>query len=486
MSFLLRPARSGLRRFTNHHSQNFDRNLDHPSPSGRSRLGLDMKSARYSTTRQKSCQQCSGTKAKCDRRPGGCSRCGQRRLECRYPQTGASRPGASGQRTRTRSYEADELGESSVVSTGSEAGGFAILSTPRTVTVADSSLQTEREPPFTHRISTNSISTPLTSNQSASSPATNAFSSVERSSENLDFSGLGLVCPINVTSITNRWLNTYISAPEQVVKEYDPKVSDFICRILKSYAGSMIRGRGFPPFIHSTQLAAHSLCPPLATCMSIVRIFDRPLPGSEGAASEVLQREMAKVYEQRAEYDDMDLLAAFQAYLIYAMVLFFRVELGPSAFLYQATVNLQELASLTSRRGLMCAEEQQRTRPRWEPWIVAEAKRRTIFTMYLFDNVLSRHEGLPTFLGTELRGLPAPTGESLWEVKGRRDWEMNYNIHLAEWPGGDLCIDELWAIPPGMPEASVAERRNRVDQWLEDLDAFGVAMYAVTSYTHGV
>ncbi len=44
---------------------------------------------------------------------------------------------------------------------------------------------------------------------------------------------------------------------------------------------------------------------------------------------------------------------------------------------------------------------------------MAEAKRRTLYTMYLFDNILSAQDGLPTFLSTELRGLAAPAEKSL-------------------------------------------------------------------------
>jgi len=60
-----------------------------------------------------------------------------------------------------------------------------------------------------------------------------------------------------------------------------------------------------------------------------------------------------------------------------------------------------------------------------------------------------------------------------------------YNIHLAQWMDGGLCIDELWPIPANLDETGISERRSRVDEWLQNIDEFGTMLYAVTSCTHG-
>lgn len=305
--------------------------------------------------------------------------------------------------------------------------------------------------------------------------------------EALDFSGLDaeLLCPINADDISNRWLNSFVPVPGQKTKEYPPAVTSFIYRILKSYAAVTIRGHGIPPFVHSSQTTVESSRPPLSTCLSLVRMCESPLPGSEGAAMDVLQREMTSLYEKHTEYGDLTLLSAFQAYLIYSLVLFFKFSPGVRTFLRQAMMNLQHIACSSSRQGLVCEAEQRRARPRWEAWIVAEAKRRTLFVMYLFDSLLLAEDGLPTFLGTELRGLLAPAGKLLWRACTRNEWETAYNHYLADWDGGGLRIDELWPIEGDMGETGIKERRNRVDQWLEDVGEFGTMVYAVTSCTHG-
>jgi hypothetical protein len=211
---------------------------------------------------------------------------------------------------------------------------------------------------------------------------------------------------------------------------------------------------------------------------------EKPLPGSEGFVIGVLQREMSNIYEQHDKYDDAGSLAAFQAYLIYSMVLSFHLGQSQQPTLREAMMNLQHLACVSSHRGLMCNAETQNTRPRWEAWILMEAKRRTLYTMYLFDGVLSAQDGVPTALGTELTGLPAPSNKQLWGAQSRHEWETAYNTHLADFAQG-LRIDELWPVPPELDEAGLQERRRRVDQWLQDVDEYGTMLYAVTSCTHG-
>lgn len=385
-----------------------------------------MKLTRYAVSRQRACHPCSEAKARCDRKAPQCTRCATRGLSCRYPRRHP--PKGSGS-------EHDDAASSSA-SPG-------------------------------HR--------------PVEEPAASG------GSEKLDFSKLDLVCPIEPGDISNRWLNSFVPVPGQKPKDYPPTITAFIYRVLKAYASSAVHGRGVPPFVHAAQLADAARAP-LSTCLGLVRICDSVLPEGEQAAVGVLQREMTSLYEGHEGYgDDLALLSAFQAYLIYSLVLFFRPTADPDAnqFLRRAMMCLQDLACSSSRGGLVCRAEQRNERPAWEDWIVAEAKRRTLFVMYLLDSLLLSRDQLPTFLGTELHGLPAPSGKALWGAAGRHEWHLDYNIYLAQWPDGGLAIDELWPIGADPDEAAVSARRRRVDQWLECLDEYGTMMYAVTICTHG-
>ncbi|KAK8055061.1 hypothetical protein PG993_000288 [Apiospora rasikravindrae] len=266
-----------------------------------------------------------------------------------------------------------------------------------------------------------------------------------------------------------------------------PSIYNLIYWVLKSYANGTISGFKYPPFIHAMQMQVPVPSQTLVNCFNIARKFDHPLPEVGRRSAKSSKREMSKTSELAAsDFTDIDILTIFQAYLTYTMIAFFRLDLRKNlSFLREAMMRLQDLAYIASKQGLTSSADQQHTRPSWEAWLVTEAKRRTLYVLYLFDNVLSLQQGLPTFLETEIRGLPAPCSKSLWEAKTRREWDEKYNDHLVQWPGGGLRIDELWPIPADFNGASITRRRSRVDQWLVDVDEFGMMVYTVLSCTYG-
>ncbi|OBT67283.1 hypothetical protein VE03_02624 [Pseudogymnoascus sp. 23342-1-I1] len=414
-----------------------------------------MKASRYASSRQKSCQQCSDSKARSNTR-------GDARLGSNTDSLiSALVPGAS-----YPSPNSDLL-----INAGGSNPTLPHHTIDTQTIINDADFVVSSGPPGC-----------IPESRIARHPDSSAAGEVPEKPDILDFSHLDLICPINVDDISNRWLNPYISSVGQEIKEYPAPVTRFIYRVLKSYAAVAARGRDTLPFVHPVQMKTPGSR--LTTCLSLVRISENPLPGSEDTAAIILQREMENIAQVRDDYDDISLLAAFQAYLIYTMILFFRLSQKSNPFFRSAMMNLQELACSSSRRGLVCTVDAIHTRPRWEEWIVAEAKRRTLYVMYLFDSVMSAHENLPTFLGTELRGLPAPSNKSLWQAQNRSDWEKEYNIFLVEWTEGRLTIDELWLMPREFDNTDIIRRRRRVDQWLENLDEFGTMTFAVTGCTH--
>ena len=298
----------------------------------------------------------------------------------------------------------------------------------------------------------------------------------------LDFSNLDLICTINANDIRNRWLKAYLPTPEQQLKQYPPIIMTFMYRILKSYTAMLIHGTRIPPYIHHAQMSSTRTSTHLERCFTMARICDAKLPE---IAREILPREMEKLYAEQRSYNFATLLSAFQAYLSYAMILFFVVGDNQHDSLSQPMMVLQEMACTLTSQGIVSSGEAQNTLPKWESWIMMEALRRSIYTMYLFDSVLCAHDGQPTFLGTELRGLPAPAAKILWEGTDRMAWKTAYHKILARWTGGQLRIDELWPIPAEMTDSEIDERRRRVDMWLESVDEYGTSLYAITAMTHG-
>lgn len=143
---------------------------------------------------------------------------------------------------------------------------------------------------------------------------------------------------------------------------------------------------------------------------------------------------------------------------------------------------LQEMAFGVAQGGLACrAELYVGARPTWESWIVASAKRRTIFTFYLLSSIYNADSNVPNFLAHELHDVLAPSAKMLWEAPTRGAWTREYDRHLARWPDGQLKISELWRSPETGSEMS----RNRIDRWAQDADEFGMMMLAVCVHLHG-
>jgi hypothetical protein len=425
--------------------------------------------SRYSISRQKACQQCSISKVKCKRKNRGrsCVRCWQRGVVCVLPQP-----------LGVTNLQSQERLDPLTVSGGPSGGSWNSQKLDNGLSGDVSSQGDHANIKSSETAITKSVTFSLEDSKRANNLAYDDL-------EVLDFSHLDLICPINVEDIGNRWLNPYIAVPGQTVKKYPKTISNFIYRILKSYSAVATHGRTILPFVHPVQIMAGKAGSPLSTCLSLVQICSSPLPGSETTVAGILEREMKSLYEKRGEYNQEELLSAFQAYLIYVMVLYFGVPEACEGGFREKMTKLQDLACCSSRGGLICAADRTRIRPRWEEWVVVESKRRTLFVMYLFDNLLSTQESIPTFLATELRGLPAPAAKTLWQSHSRYGWEKEYNVHMAEWTEGILTIDELWPFDEDMRTAAIAQRRARVDHWLENIDEYGTALYAIMSCTHG-
>lgn len=321
-----------------------------------------MKTSRYSTSRQKACQNCSTARAKCDLRPGRCSRCTQRDLQCTYAQKTSKNTPQIVRSTNDGGglYNPASVPGPSLPGIGDDLSpnGSADYSN---FPLADSTISGIQDP------QTDLSSSLRTSTITAANGSPNSVKRTSDTQDTLNFSGLDLICPINVDEITTRWMNPYIPDPGQKIKSYPTGIISFISRMLNSYAAAAIRGHRLLPFIHPAQIGQQPASSPLTTCLSLVRMCQNSLPSSEDTAAVILQREMENVSALRETYDDMSLLAAFQAYLIYAMVLFFRLNQARNDnHLRQAMINLQELAHASSRLGLVCAADQHRARPRWE------------------------------------------------------------------------------------------------------------------------
>lgn len=175
---------------------------------------------------------------------------------------------------------------------------------------------------------------------------------------------------------------------------------------------------------------------------------------------------------------DYELLSAFQAYLIYSILMYFSPR---GDFPEKTMVTLMNMAFQTSRNGLFCTAEIERTKPTWESWIVAAAKRRAVFILYLFSSIYNADRLLPDFIADELRDVYVPGHKALWEADNRELWNKVYDRYLSDWEDGSLVVSELWA----SPEEEEPKRRERIERWVQTIDEFGMMIFGLCAHIHG-
>lgn len=325
---------------------------------------------------------------------------------------------------------------------------------------------------------------------------------------------VALLTPLDVTQIRDRWLDYYFTPTTKQIKQYPARVMALISRTLATYTTMWIRNQShIPPIIHTAQCdQATNLPESLANCLSLLRLSENSVPGSDSLVRDSVRREMTRLVrlvedgvQTRILSQQFSSLCALQAYLLLSMHAYFtgkgRPDLG--IFTPDLITTLHDMTSKVSAAGIMCSEETGATPvsnpepagPRWETWILAEAKRRTVFTVYMFEDVYNHDNGATTYLAEELAALPAPACKWTWNAKTRSSFEAEYSDWTRSWGGTRrLAISELWPRPVGLDVVAneakemkqECENHERESKWAEGVDEFGMLLLAVCTTTHNV
>jgi hypothetical protein len=164
-----------------------------------------------------------------------------------------------------------------------------------------------------------------------------------------------------------------------------------------------------------------------------------------------------------------NLTAAFQALLLYSIIMLFSIPQNPSAgiFDFSTLASLHEVGFYVSEKGLVHSAETTHARPCWNEWIQICCRRRTLMALYCFEGMYHTLNNLPTFPCTELGFLLAPAGKVLWGARTQDEWGRAYNRWLGHWAGVDPFIVQNIKDIQGGPELD-----SRAEMWLEEADEF--------------
>ncbi|KAK7183685.1 hypothetical protein DPSP01_011683 [Paraphaeosphaeria sporulosa] len=412
---------------------------------------LWMHAATNPPPRRKACRQCFEAKVRCDHTRPVCSRCTRRALHCDFS-------GAASEEPRSSIPPVSDL---TTLNTASSV--TPLTADPGTGFRCQTPLFTSAQPTATQQPSPRPPSLPTTTNRQ----------------------DVQLICTVDAERVRDRWLAGWVPAPDQHPKNLSRGTAVFIHSVLRAYPQMLCKG-DLPPIIHHLQVVDGKLPQPLANCVCVARMWEGLGEGVEGAKAaieegremvrEVTVAQMSKLATQTKEQNrtQWDLLAAFQAYIVYATLL-----LGPDrtpVIPQELMLNMQDLAHTICQSGLLHPAELPSSssaspRPSWSHWALAESKRRALTAMYLLDDAVNVFAGVSCIRGDELAQLPAPCSEKLWRAENEGSWGRLWDVHAGEWEWGGLRLEELWG----------TGERGRVERWVRDMDALGMAVLGVTT-----
>ncbi|OKL55961.1 hypothetical protein UA08_08586 [Talaromyces atroroseus] len=260
---------------------------------------------------------------------------------------------------------------------------------------------------------------------------------------------------------------------------------ELIFRVLRTWPRMLAEDFQLPPIFHSTHFALHKTLPrPLATCITLAKMWHGQCVGAEEIVRDTILRELDLIVDQEAktkseELSETMLLTVIQAVVIYTIILLSPSESSQSPATNDDLVfrKVEHLVCHVVRGGLFLKEERAQTRPCWEAWIHVTSKRRAVLSLYLLHWAYSVFHKVPCFDCRDLGFMPAPAPKMLWQAHTEQEWNTKYIHWLSRWSGQIYLQAEFGDIPPG------AALNPRAEKWLGEADEFGFVMLSIVNAT---
>ncbi|KAJ5691540.1 hypothetical protein N7488_012275 [Penicillium malachiteum] len=144
---------------------------------------------------------------------------------------------------------------------------------------------------------------------------------------------------------------------------------EFIFQVLRTWPRMLAEEFQLPPIFHVTHFAQYEALPrPLATCVTLAKMWNGQCAGAEEMVRSTILTELDLIVHSPKDLDESMLVAVLQAVLIYSIIL-----LSPSDNLQSPATDdhivfrkVEALVYQVVRGGLFLNEERSQTRPRWE------------------------------------------------------------------------------------------------------------------------
>lgn len=257
---------------------------------------------------------------------------------------------------------------------------------------------------------------------------------------------------------------------------------NYVWAQMKSFPTQFVKA-DFPPFVHRNYLTANvsiragDLSEPFANSTSIIAMYQSKTPACTSLVSKTLLLEVQRLYEEYHEYSDRLVLHSLQVLIAYTLAIAADDERCKLIGLVVAIL-MGEIATEVQEKGHYSVSEQNGNFPRWEEWIYAESRRRTMITLHLLDKVIDLRIGdFQSAPCQVMDQIPLPCQRSMWEAETVTEWETEYKNYLQNRKGGQmLTIGDLRASRQQDIKGLNSDVVEDIATWATGVDSLGAML----------
>ncbi|KAH6867336.1 hypothetical protein B0T10DRAFT_541900 [Thelonectria olida] len=389
------------------------------------------------TSRRRSCAACVRAKVRCivpdEASSEACVRCRERSAECEFAvaarRKGESRGGSAQSAAHSTGKKSERHGSTTSLALARGSRRSTNLKTsvfPQTSANSAASLGWSTEDTWDAGlgdVDMFGLDTPLFGDQSINSllyPSSEEPSMIE--------TGISTLTPWDLSGPSLFEHRTF-PRPHQ-----GPLIS-LAMQILRSYPLMMLQKAALPPFISPLQSswAETGVGPPqhsLLTCMGLVQLFKSRTDSSRNLVWKLIKLEQEKIFFKHAEFDKWELLAAFQALLVYCLLRLQEVPVGNDGFeaALLTTVNLVFNALVLSTGGIRKMKLPDDPGVTWMDWIYNESRRRTVLIFQILNVLIEMSTEASSYLTCGFVLMPLANHATLWNANHIKEWRTEYEL----------------------------------------------------------
>ncbi|PON28804.1 hypothetical protein TGAM01_v201912 [Trichoderma gamsii] len=273
-----------------------------------------------------------------------------------------------------------------------------------------------------------------------------------------------------LSHIRSRWINPLFRPPNRTVSVNEASAR-FMTQVLKCYPKMMARDGTLPPIIHRLQTTSRTTPTPLVDCLAWTKMWEHRTGNLDAMLLNAMRGEVERLYKNHRSYEQVDLLAALQASLIYSIMICLdsntTAKYGTQLVLGQLQEMTYRLLSMTEFPRADISSKV----PDRELWAIASAAQRTVLAIYVFDCVVCFLNRIPVYSCDELDFIPAPVCRRLWEAREYETWREEYGNWFKVWKGREVLMGEL------LIQLTESYASKRVEEWLSEADEFGMLIF---------